>query len=154
VIENHPIEAMKTAYRQIKEGQQLVLVIHPDDLPDWLALLPLGSRIAFAAVPIADDETVDTTIYPEEPMTHYPDDDGHRTPWADMSPVQQAGIRCNDEKFQEWLGATDAKGAAEAVRTHCGVKSRAELRDNENARAAWSATDQQYREWLATQSDG
>ncbi len=50
-----------------------------------------------------------------------------RRAWGDLTPTQQAGIRCSDADFQAWLGCFDAEEAAVKVRDHCGVKSRADI---------------------------
>jgi len=44
-------------------------------------------------------------------------------------------LRCSDPLFQRFLGVTDAKAAAETVRTKCGLKSRAEIDKDPAARA-------------------
>ncbi len=50
-----------------------------------------------------------------------------RKAWGDLTPTQQAGIRCSDVDFQAWLGCFDAEEAAVKVRDHCGVKSRSDI---------------------------
>lgn len=143
--ENKPIEAIKTSYRQIKEGMQLTLVIHPDDMPDWLVLAPLGQRMSFAAVPIRDEES-----------EHGQGEKVHRS-WDELTPVQQAGIRCADRTFQHWVQRqpmleqicwdfTPEQHAAEWVRQQLGVKSRSELVPGSDAAAVWADIDRRYRE--------
>ena len=148
MTDNKPIEAIKTAYRQIKEGQQLVLVVHPDDMPDWLALLPLGGRLAFAAVPIKDEES-----------EHGQGEKKHKT-WGDLSPTEQAGIRCEDRSFQLWLmrayptkwrkwehaRTPDNGKAALFVREWCDVQSRSEIVSGTPAAKEWRILDDRYRE--------
>jgi hypothetical protein len=56
-------EARKTAYRQTKEGVVVSFVIHPNDVPDSVALAQLGTRYLLALVEIGDDE---------QPITHSP----------------------------------------------------------------------------------
>lgn len=49
-------EVVKYAYRQSKDGIVLSLVIHPQSVPDALAVAPLGTRYQLAMVEIGDDE--------------------------------------------------------------------------------------------------
>lgn len=49
--------------------------------------------------------------------------------------ARQAGIMCQQPKFQAFCGAKDAIGAAEFVRIYCGVDSRSELDRNAGAAA-------------------
>ena len=44
-----------------------------------------------------------------------------------------AGILCNDEEFQKWIGIRDAKAAREKILTQCGVHSRADLDHDRDA---------------------
>lgn len=65
--------------------------------------------------------------------------------FADMSPAQQAGIVCGDERFQNWIGVSNAEVAAEWVRKRCEVVSRADLNTNQNAKHRWEGILQDYR---------
>jgi len=71
--------------------------------------------------------------------------------WADMRPSKQAGIRCNDVRFQRWIGALTGYHAADIVRGKCNVGSRGELDRDEKAARAWRSLDDQYYAWLETQ---
>lgn len=142
--ENKPIEAVKTSYRQIKEGMQLTLVIHPDDMPDWLVLAPLGQRMSFAAVPIKDEESEHGQ---GEPV---------RKSWDELSPAQQAGIRCGEHEFQRWvypkvasawqLDRPSETAAADYVRSKCNVQSRSDIKPGTEAAMIWAEIDRRYRE--------
>lgn len=72
--------------------------------------------------------------------------------WDDYSPSQQAGIVCNDHRFDDWLGgpapearwdgetiaaAPDFTSAADYVRWYCGVSSRSDLDTNPEAAKRW-----------------
>ncbi|SDX95702.1 hypothetical protein SAMN04488238_1532 [Roseicitreum antarcticum] len=60
---------------------------------------------------------------------------------ADMPPAQQAGILCNDARFQRFAAACckapghqfSASAAAQYLRMHCDVKSRRELNTDPKA---------------------
>lgn len=80
---------------------------------------------------------------------------GAKRSWQDLSPQQQAGIRCDDiaftvflqeERPEDWHEASDA---AQCVRLICGVESRSELETNQKARVIWHQLDQQYGAWKA-----
>ena len=49
-------EARKISYRQSKDGLVVSFVVHPNDMPDALALAPLGQRYMLALAAIGDDE--------------------------------------------------------------------------------------------------
>jgi hypothetical protein len=49
-------EAVKSAYRQTKDGVVISLVIHPNDMSEEVATAPLGQRFAVALVPLTDAE--------------------------------------------------------------------------------------------------
>ena len=81
-----------------------------------------------------------------------------KTDWGGLSPVKQAGIRCNESAFQVWLvqecgmestmSESLKDAAARFVRENCQIDSRSELDTNVDAKAAWSKLDADYRYWL------
>jgi hypothetical protein len=73
--------------------------------------------------------------------------------WEELQPQQQAGMRCSEPTFieflkrtraSEWNAATDA---ADCVRMICGVNSRVELGTNQKARVIWTQLDSAYKAW-------
>lgn len=74
--------------------------------------------------------------------------------WADLSPAQQAGIRCEEPAFAKFLtDETDykpngPKEAAESVRELCGVSSRKLIAESPVATAKWVELDARYQLWL------
>jgi hypothetical protein len=76
---------------------------------------------------------------------------GHRS-WRDLTPAQQAGIRCNEPAFQKFLreegdsAVNDDAGAAAYVRLACGVHSRAHLVGN--AANKWRELEAKYQAWM------
>jgi hypothetical protein len=77
--------------------------------------------------------------------------------WKDISPAEQAGIRCADLEFQKWarrhFDPSDMP-TDQLVREICGVTSRSELNDNPNAADLWKRMDKVYLEWRAAQGYG
>ena len=123
-------EAKKHAYRQTKDGIVISFVLHPNEVPDDLALAPLGARYMLGLARIGDDEE------PQEPEQK-PKRPGR--PFADMPPSQQAGILCNDPAFQAWVtplqpNSVTARGYILHV---CGIESRKELDRDKNAKIFW-----------------
>lgn len=70
--------------------------------------------------------------------------------WDDMPLTQQAGIRCGDAAFQHWLGATDAKQAADHVRTYCAVGSRKHLVRGTQAGERWLHLERDFQAFLTS----
>lgn len=73
--------------------------------------------------------------------------------WKALTPAEQAGIRCADENFWEFLSSqctSDCNNADEAaafVRGACDIKSRSELNVDDKARAKWKRLDDAYYAW-------
>ena len=73
--------------------------------------------------------------------------------WSSMSPAQQAGIRCADVQFQQFLSerfkrsVVSAEGAAEAVRHYCQVLSRAEIKRGHSSAERWDLLDGEFSTW-------
>ena len=131
-------EMVKYAYRQTKDGVVVSFVVHPNDIPAELSSSHIGSRYMVALVEIGDDET------PKKPS---------KKDWREMTPASQAGIRCAEIRFRNFLALkhnVDTKTteeAATAIRKMCGVASRMELATNHKARTLWHQIDTEYREW-------
>lgn len=84
--------------------------------------------------------------------------------FSDLSLPAQAGIRCEDAKFIEFLGTRNAdknNGTGElinllefcgspeqCVRSFCAVTSRAELSTNHDAANRWRELERVYQAWL------
>lgn len=83
--------------------------------------------------------------------------------WDELSIAQQAGILCNEKRFQVFVGEQMAKtrgdgfrqdlvsedDAAWYVRTQCGVNSRADIEKNHDAVRKFKSLDADYRGWLS-----
>ena len=70
--------------------------------------------------------------------------------FADKRLSVQAGIRCNDPRFLIFLEETFGdtyNGAADFVRTHCGVSSRKELDINNVAASDWKGLNAEFEQW-------
>lgn len=131
-------EARKIAYRQSKEGFVVSFAVHPNDVPDGLAVAAIGTRYMLALVEIGDDEN---------PVEQKPD----RT-------VQRAGVLCTDKEFQSFLrttqpslwgeaGGDDETRAAAVLRRLCEVQSRKELATDHRASAAFESLLTRFEGW-------
>ncbi|UMO76026.1 hypothetical protein [Planktothrix phage Pra-JY27] len=116
-------EAVKSHYRQTKEGIALTLNLNPAEAPPEIALSHVGQRFLCVLVPIDQHEE--------------PQNLGRKSDGAAL--VQKAGIACKDERFQRFLneaGLADElseEAASVAVRDHCQIVSRSELATNPEA---------------------
>lgn len=72
--------------------------------------------------------------------------------WPDLKPSQQAGIRCSDNEFREFLYIKhglrnlDEDSAADCIRRICGVSSRRELNEDQRKRVLWHQLDREFLE--------
>ena len=79
-----------------------------------------------------------------------------RRPWSALSYAEQAGIRCQEPGFWHFLNEVADEGthiisatdAADFVRAHCNVDSRAEIRPSNDAGRRWMGLDVKYESWL------
>jgi hypothetical protein len=74
--------------------------------------------------------------------------------WDDLKAAMQAGIRCNEPAFWQFVQeeynapARDEESAAKFVRRYCGVKSRSEINLSPNSSEAWRRLESKYKAWL------
>ncbi len=62
--------------------------------------------------------------------------------------AQKAGILCNEGGFQKYIGARNAEHAAEIVRKHCAIQSRADLDHDVDAARRFNRLTTDYELWL------
>jgi hypothetical protein len=132
-----PLEIKKDAMRQTQSGDwKVTFTVQASDMDQRLTSAAMGTRFQAALVEIGDDEM------PKGKLD-----------WRDVQPAAQAGIRCAEPRFwqflyeEQGLAVADAAMAAAAVRQMCGIKSRSELSTNHKARVLWNQLDTAYREW-------
>jgi hypothetical protein len=70
-----------------------------------------------------------------------------RRKFSELPPSQQAAMRCNERDFQTFMDASTPDEAAESVRLHCGIRSRAELNSSPEAAAKWDLLEADYFAW-------
>lgn len=128
-------EGIKYSYNQRQAGIVIAFVVHPENMPDYVALAPLGSRVMITLTEIGDDERA------VEPKAEKP----HRR-FDDMPKSQQSALLCGDKEFQEFLLVDNAEQAARRVREYCDVESRAELDSRAGPAAEWDKLRAQFNQ--------
>lgn len=118
-------EAVKVSMRQSKDGVYIVLSIHPQDVPVDLMMAMSGTRYVVAMVETNDQG---------EPVKGKDQTEAERA-------VASAGMLCRNPSFQKWMVAkgycfeASETEVSAALKEYCGIQSRADLKDNREARA-------------------
>ncbi len=138
-----PIEAKKDGLAQLQDGcWKLTLKVHLDDMPTWLMSAPMGTRLACAIVEIGDDE---------QPVPHEisPAKKAYQSKTEGEKAVTRAAMLCKDRQFRKWFMGFDhasESGAAEQLKTECGINSRAEFVTDSHAFKRFLEIEQEYHE--------
>lgn len=134
-------EAVKVSMSQDKNGIILRLNVHPNDCPKELHTDWVGTRYIVAMVRLQDDGTVDDKKYQDV-----------------KAMMSSAALLCRNPDFYTFLsirGLVDPNAglelreniARDAICFECGIASRSELKDNEEAREAFRALRQSFKNW-------
>ena len=126
-------EAKQFAYRHRKDGMILSFVLHPNDMPNEIAISNIGTRYMVAVVEIGDDE---------KPIVPKSKTDGQRS----LAKAQlvcreadsQAWIRLNASRWigksEEWvLDLSDEELARHVMLKVCKIESRSDLQSDPDA---------------------
>lgn len=134
-------EGVKVSMSQDKNGIILRLSVHPNDCPKELHTDWVGTRYVVAMVRLNDQD---------EPETRLEQQRIERL-------ISSAGLLCRNEDFAEFLlnvGLVEEvdinnieKTCANALREHCGIRSRSEFRDNVPAREKFEQLREEFRLW-------
>lgn len=130
-------EGIKTAFRQSKEGYNLTLAIHPDDVPAELMKDFVGSR--YMVVMVRLDEQ-------DQPMNRDAEFPGDAA-------VKTAGIVCRDPEFWDWLFQKqmifekNEKACTEFLYGYLGIESRKELKTDSSARDLFVQLKRTFDSW-------
>ena len=88
--------------------------------------------------------------------------------WHEIPLAEQAGIRCADPKFQDWLKSVyfgiwpecdnekilnKEEATAKAVKTFCYVKSRSEITPEAKSGINWQQLDERYRKDMGLETE-
>ena len=141
-------EARKAAYRQTAQGLVVSFVVHPQEMPEELAIAPLGTRYIIALADIGDDE---------EPIEPKPNGQAR---YRAAPPTEQALMRAaalpRDAQFRAWVGYMRAgalnapeateRGAIEYIREQCCEGgSRSLIGEDQEAYERFLALELSYR---------
>lgn len=130
-------EALKVALKQDKTGYVLTLCMHPDEIPTSLLRDFVGARYQVVMVRLDEHQI---------PMEPKEDTDGERA-------VKIAGILCKEKRFWQYLHddsqilTPTEKEATDWLREYLNVKSRAELKTNQEARNLLDEINKEYKSW-------
>lgn len=137
-MSNHPhFEAVKVALKQDKTGYVLTLNIHPDDLDERIMRDFVGARYQVVMVRLNGSEG---------PMDRQDEFSADRA-------MKIAGLLCRDPMFWEYLHEDNQilnaaeSDATDWLREYLGVKSRAELKSNREARMRLDALNVEFVAW-------
>ncbi len=179
-------EALNYALRKTKDGVVVSFVVQPNDVTPELLNLPVGAHVViewkeYSEANEWDEVLPDRTEINQEavakmlPAPSKPADvyesfgieprssrlSKPKTAFRDMSLPQQAGIRCGDTKFCEFLAYAHgvrapkdipwSAASASFVRMHCDVKTRSELSTNHEAANKWRKLNNDFEAYLLTQ---
>lgn len=131
-------EAIKIAIKQDKEGYVLTLRMHPEDVPEEILRDFVGARYQVVMVRLNQHE---------QPLDREEAFSGERA-------VKVAGLLCRDPQFWQFLHEEgliidpSEQEATDWLRRDIGVKSRTELKTNDQAR---QRLDEIHREFLTWQ---
>lgn len=126
-------EAVKTAFRQSKDGYTLSLAIHPDDISEQLMRDFVGS--CYMVVMVRLDEENKPVEKKNDPI------------------VSQAGMLCRDPKFWEFIylrtgdEVHNESECAEWFKFNFGIDSRADLKTDIQAREIFIKFKQEFNAW-------
>lgn len=130
-------EGVKVALKQDKTGYVLALSIHPDDIPEDLLRDFVGAR--YQVVMVRMDQH-------EQPMDREEEFSSDRS-------IRIAGLLCREPLFWKYLYADtqimqeNEKEATDWLRDYLGVKSRSELKTNQEAQQLLDKLHKEFNAW-------
>jgi len=138
-------DVLKATYADLKTVKtrgvcQIILEMPIEGMADAFSLLgaPVPGNEVWVAVARLRPEAVQVEPEPEQLAP----------PRKSASLAQIAGILCNEGAFQKFIGVADKDAAADYVRAHCRVSSRANIDGNPDATAAFNALKGEYELWM------
>lgn len=138
-------DVLKATYADLKTVKtrstcQLILELPIEALTDVVALLgaPVPGNEVWVAVARLRLEAVQIEPEPEQLAP----------PRKSASLSQIAGILCNEGAFRKFIRVETVDQAADYIRNHCRVSSRANIDGNPDATAAFNTLKGEYELWL------
>lgn len=118
--------------RKDKNGWVIGFSVHPNEVPNALLNVPLGTRFQQVLFQLGDDES---------PVPTEENIEGKQA-------VSRAGQICRELEFQQWIlkeKAPSEEGAKEELCKMIGIESRSELQSNAEARKRFDQIMEDYR---------
>lgn len=141
------IQATYADWKNVKTRAvvQLVFEVPVEKTEEVLKMLgaPIPGREKWVAIAVMD-KSVPVGVQPAPTTADNTQREAGKR-WHEMSRAQQAGILCNDERFQKWCGGMGVDDPADYIRRQCGVLSRAHLNEHEGSAAAFDELVTRYR---------
>lgn len=150
-------EALKVGMRQSRDGINITLALHPDDVHPGLMADPIGSRYQVRLVRIGDDEQpvprrselnmaglVGQRLHEQHKETALRQ--------AQRNLVASAGILCRDKAFQKWMFMEGISfeesedGAVEGLHSFLNIRSRVQLAQSDKARREFFALRKKFED--------
>lgn len=168
-----PVEGKKDSLSQRQDGHwKIAFTVAPGDMPQAIAMAPMGTRYMLAIVQIGDDEEPIPPAQQASPPRPKNDraQERAREVYANSDPdkkaITRAALLCQDAEFQLWIGAKfphtavprdliegarDQEGAEEKVaafllRKCIGINSRSQIGTEQAAYTAFIRLESDYRE--------
>lgn len=140
-------EAKLHGFRRTQDGIVVSFVLHPQEVPQCLALDPLGQRYMLAVAQIGDDEqpasSQDVGKRPEPDCMR-----GAAPARGAKSEGERARVRavmlCSDRRFLDYFGCS-AACAPRHLRAALGIASRSEIATNPDALRRFLTLEERYK---------
>jgi len=101
-----------------------------------------------APMPDAETWVAIARLRPEALELPEPEQEQIEAPRRTSKLSQIAGILCNEGAFRKFIRVETVDQAADYIRAHCGVSSRANIDGNPDATAAFNALKGEYELWM------
>jgi hypothetical protein len=137
------IEAEYVEWKMVKTRKALQLIFEVPLEHQALVQAALGTPMPDTSTPVAI-----ARMYLEPTVTENVTVAEIEPPRPQKSLAQIAGIICAQPAFWKYINVADADAAADYVRGHCNVSSRAALDHNEDAATAFRTLNTDYKLWL------
>lgn len=166
MIDPRVIQATFADWRTVKGRKQLQLIFEVPLEQQEVVLKMLGAPMPndakwYAIARLNAESEVVPDNGPEAERRNT-DRAGDKKAWSDLSPAQQAGIRCGEVAFRKFLEegnygpsgvstpfSESKEAAATYVRFVCGVQSRADIGKDRTSLNKWRDLEAAYQAWLA-----
>ena len=135
------IEAEYVEWKMVKTRKALQLIFEVPLEKQALVQAALGTPMPDTSTPVAIARLNLAALTQAEP-------EQIEAPRRGKSLAQVAGILCNTGSFRKFIRVETVDQAADYIRAHCGVSSRANIDGNPDATAAFDALRGEYELWM------